>query len=67
MLLKGYPCIAEDPSAVHPEDAHPEEADYGRLLEAAYARAQDSSRKGKRARRDSNPRPTASKAGALSN
>ena len=48
------------------EDIGPEatgEGDYGRLLEAAHA----AMRKGYCARRDSNPRPTASKAGALSN
>ena len=42
---------------IGPEDTF--DGDYGRLLETAL--------KGKCARRDSNPRPTASKAGALSN
>jgi Virulence-associated protein E len=46
---------------IGPEDTG--EAEYERLLEAA----QNSTRKYWRARRGSNPRPTASKAGALSN
>ena len=41
------------------------DGDYGRMLEAAAARA--ATRKGWRARRDLNPRPTGSKPGALSN
>jgi hypothetical protein len=44
---------------IGPEDTG--DADYGRLLEAAMTR------KGWRARRDLNPRPTGSKPGALSN
>jgi hypothetical protein len=44
---------------IGPEDTG--DGDYGRLLEAAIAR------KGWRARRDSNPRPTGSKPAALSN
>ena len=60
-LLRGYPTISESEiEPVHPDDTP--DADYGRLLEAAY-----SSRKYWCARRDLNPRPTGSKPAALSN